>query len=485
VTDDRDTDRRAIEIDTAQLLDLIPDRRWFGSKSRALTGATVLDHVVVDDGPPALAIAIAELSYAEGPSEVYNLPLLVRADGMVADITDDPLRAGVFGSLMVGGAALPGRHGTFRFGGPGLDPMAPAPGTRLVSVVGSEQSNTSLVLDDEVIVKLFRRLEPGPNPDLELNELLTSEGFEHVPAQVGAIYYDSDDDPAMHLDLGIAQQLITDGVDGWDETLEHIRQLYDEIHESDLAEDRSFLTAERGKKIFDAIEELGDATASMHVTLSREDINSALVPEPVTPDDLTAWGRQIESSMARAIERDLDELEGVERAVSAAVARAEQIADAGMKARIHGDFHLGQVMLCPRGWMILDFEGEPARPLEERRAKQSPLRDVAGILRSFSYAASSVLFERADPSADEWKRLEPWADAWEAEARERFLASYMTRAHEGRFLPPDRDDIAALLDVFEIDKALYEIGYELDNRPDWVRIPLRGIAQAINRGAKR
>jgi maltose alpha-D-glucosyltransferase/alpha-amylase len=134
-----------------------------------------------------------------------------------------------------------------------------------------------------------------------------------------------------------------------------------------------------------------------------------------------------------------------------------------------------------RDWVLLDFEGEPARALEERRAKQSPLKDVAGMVRSFSYAATSALFERAQPDSDEWQGLEPWADAWEQLARERFIAAYISKSHEGRFLPADRDDIFAMLDFFEIDKALYELAYERSNRPDWVRIPLRGIARVIAR----
>ena len=132
--------------------------------------------------------------------------------------------------------------------------------------------------------------------------------------------------------------------------------------------------------------------------------------------------------------------------------------------------------------MILDFEGEPARSLEERRAKHSPLKDVAGMLRSIGYAASASLFERAGDDPSEWERLEPWALEWERMARERFLRGYLARSHEGNFLPPDRESQFALLDFFEIDKALYELGYELNHRPDWIHIPLRGIRQVIERG---
>ena len=164
--------------------------------------------------------------------------------------------------------------------------------------------------------------------------------------------------------------------------------------------------------------------------------------------------------------------------------RIRDVEAAGSKTRIHGDYHLGQVIRGLR-WMILDFEGEPVRTLEERRRKHSPLKDVAGMLRSFSYAATSVLFERAEPDSDGWRGLQPWADTWEALARERFLGSYLRKSHEGRFLAPEREVLAALLDFFEIDKALYELEYELRHRPEWVRIPLAGLARVIERGEKR
>jgi len=134
-----------------------------------------------------------------------------------------------------------------------------------------------------------------------------------------------------------------------------------------------------------------------------------------------------------------------------------------------------------RGWLILDFEGEPARSLEERRAKHSPLKDAAGMVRSFAYAATAALYERTSPGESEWNRLEPWARAWEEAARERFLSAYLRTSHEGEFLPSDRGAVSALLDFFEIDKALYEIGYELSHRPEWVHVPLHGISRALER----
>ena len=181
----------------------------------------------------------------------------------------------------------------------------------------------------------------------------------------------------------------------------------------------------------------------------------------------------------------MPELKELTSRIAERINTLSEVEEPGLKIRVHGDYHLGQVLSSTRGWMILDFEGEPARSLEDRRAKQSALRDVAGMVRSFSYAAIAALFERAEPGTDAWLRLEPWADMWEKLARERFLHGYLTRSLEGRFLPADRDTLMTMLDVFEIDKALYELDYEQRMRPDWARIPIRGIAHIIARESAR
>ncbi|HYP22643.1 MAG TPA: alpha-amylase, partial [Actinomycetota bacterium] len=217
--------------------------------------------------------------------------------------------------------------------------------------------------------------------------------------------------------------------------------------------------------------------------LSREESAPDLAPEPVDQLDLREWADGAKSYLARLV-GGVPELEAMSDRIVAQIDKVKTLTAPGSKTRIHGDYHLGQVL---RGlkWMILDFEGEPVRSLEERRTKHSPLKDVAGMLRSFSYAATSALFARAEPDSDEWKRLQPWADTWEALARERFLASYLRKSHEGRFLAQERETLGVLLDFFEIDKALYELEYELGHRPEWVRIPATGIARVIERGEKR
>jgi maltose alpha-D-glucosyltransferase/alpha-amylase len=359
----------------------------------------------------------------------------------------------------------------------GLDPLAASPGTSSIRLVDAEQSNTSIVLDEHVIVKFFRRLAIGPNPDLELNRLLTNEGFAHVPPQVGEVVYEGEIDGVdVTIDLGVAQRFVGDGVEGWKETLVRLSGLYDEIDPEDAREDMSFLVEERTGEFLHSVEQLGDATASLHVLMSREEIEQDLLPEAVSPHDLSEWADRVSVAAEHLGEEGVQ----LKAEIGGRLAAFRDIEDAGLKTRVHGDYHLGQVLMTPRGWMLLDFEGEPARPLEIRRAKQSPLRDVAGMLRSFGYAGSAALMDRADPGTAEWARLEPWADAWERLARDKFLGAYLTRAHEGRFLPGERADLSLMIEVFELDKALYEIEYERHNRPDWLRIPMRGLERLLS-----
>jgi trehalose synthase-fused probable maltokinase len=473
-----------VTTDLTTLIERLPDKRWFGHKGRAVTGMTMLDEAIIEDGPPALVIGIARVDFADGSSSLYQLPLLVHEDGTPEEAEADLDRLRVLGDLMAHGSSIKGSSGVFQFGGPGLDPLARPPGEMSIRLVGSEQSNTSVILDESVILKLFRQLADGPNPDLELSRLLTNEGFAHIPPQVGEVVYEGELEGAeVSVDLGVAQQFVADGVDGWQEALARLNGLYDEVDDADADEDRGALTAERTGEFLHAIEQLGDATASLHVLMAREEIEHDLVPEPVSEHDLVEWATAVSASFTRMQKELPNELGGLEAALSARLDAFRQIEQPGLKTRVHGDFHLGQVLLAPRGWMMLDFEGEPARPLSDRRMKQSPLRDVAGMLRSFGYAAAAALMQRAAPGTDEWARLEVWSQTWEELARDRFLSAYFTRAHEGGCLPSDRNDMLTMIDVFEIDKAVYEIGYEQSHRPGWLQIPLHGLGRALAGGA--
>lgn len=462
----------------------LPERRWFGDKTRTIESVRVLDQATLDEGSEDLVVALVETRFEDGGSSIYHLPLLVAADGTWRDATADPDRLRIFGELMAHPHPIKGEKGTFHFSGPGLDPSSP-PGGSSVRVMSAEQSNTSVVLDDDVILKFFRKVEPGQNPDLEITRLLTNEGFPHIPSQVGEVFYGSRTDSGeLSIDLSIAQRFVSGATEGWTYALEQLDQLYEEVHEADAPEDRAVLIQERCHESLDAMEQLGEVTAALHVLLARTDLDLELIPEPVEEPDLKEWVNSTIERLRTVAERS-GEVAAIADDVEERVERLLTVESSGSKTRIHGDYHLGQVLLAARRWMILDFEGEPARSLEERRMKHSPVKDVAGMLRSFSYAAYASLYARSEPGADEWEQLEPWAIAWEILARDRFLAAYLSRSHEGEFLPQDRDEIAALLDYFEIDKALYELAYEMGHRPDWVRIPLKGIANVLGRKVDR
>lgn len=471
-----------MNINLDQIRERLPDQRWFGGKQREVASLSLLDVGIIEDGPPAFAMAIVTVKYADGGEDLYHLPLLVEEDGTSRDAFEDPERLRVLGELMAHGSSIKGDEGVFQFGGPSLDPSNP-PGADSVRALGAEQSNTSLVLDESVIVKTFRRVAIGSNPELELTRLLTTEGFMNIPGHVGEVTYEAESEEGeIRVDLGVAQTFVAGSVEGWELALEKLDQLYEAIDEADANEDIPFLTEQRAEELLTAAEELGEATAGLHVTLGREQADPELAPEPVGVMDLSHWSAGAAASLIALAQRDLTELRPLVAGIEERIERLKEVTEPGLKTRVHGDYHLGQVIRSIRGWLILDFEGEPARSLEERRAKQSPLKDVAGMLRSFGYAAAASLFARAGDDEAERQRLEPWALTWENLARERFLHGYLTRSHEGDFLPPDRGALFALLDFFEIDKALYELGYELSHRPDWIHIPLRGIRQVIERG---
>jgi trehalose synthase-fused probable maltokinase len=469
-----------VNIDTTRLATDLAGKRWFAGRGRTITDVAVLDHMVIEDGPPAFVVALLTVALDGGDRRLYHAPLLIDDDGFARDALDDPGRLQVLGELMAHGHTLKGDSGAFHFGGPGLDPLSP-PGGTSIRVVSAEQSNSSLVLDEDVILKIFRRVEPGENPDLELIRLLTNEGFEHVPPHVGEILYEGElDGVEVSIDLGIAQRFISDAREGWAEVLHHLNLLYDEVRPEDDADDIRTLIDQRAAPILRCLEELGEATASLHVTLAREEIGPDFTLEPIDEADIHEWADGARERLAR--------LEGEDEAIAAAAraidARIEEFAglgtEAGHKSRIHGDYHLGQALYGNRTWMIIDFEGEPARSLESRRTKQSALKDVAGMLRSFGYAAMVSIFERTERDSDEWRRLQPWAKEWEEIARERFLASYLARSHEGHFLPTDRETLGLMLDFFEIDKALYELEYERAHRPHWAWIPRYGIERVTS-----
>lgn len=467
-------------MDASALLESIAAQRWFAGRGSVVTEVTILDHVKLDPGPPDLILALARVTSSDKTTALYQMPLLVDGKTVVGDAFTDVSRLGVLGRLMAGGESLKGRKGVFRFSGPGLNPLDP-PGGKSVRALKGEQSNSSLVLDNRFFIKVFRRLGAGSNPDLELNRLLTNEGFEGVPPQVGEITYRGSIDGARSTyDLAIAQQVVGRAKNGWTYLLNDVRSLLDSVNEAVSGPGRREFVESHSAETLARLEELGDRSAALHVFLARDDFPSEFSPEPARPADLRSWASSTRSWLKKLSETALRP--AMVEQTKTILEELRTVPDRGTKMRIHGDYHLGQTLLSRRGWSIIDFEGEPTRSLEERRKKHSPLKDVAGILRSLSYASTISLFEQTLPRA---AQAEPWADTWEAAARDHFLVGYRRRSYEGHFLPKDNRSRSLVLAYFELDKALYEINYEQTHRPDWTRVPLRGLRTILRRRRRR
>ena len=437
-----------LHLDESALVEHVRGQRWFGAKSRELVGATVLDVAALREIDPPLYLVLAELRYPEGTHDLYQL--LLGPDEGIHDALSDDSPAREILHLVRSGAKIAGAEGTVEFHAvPGFARLGRelAVGRR----IESEQSNTSVVFDGELILKIFRRLEPGLNPELELLRFLSEHEFPHIPALGGWYAYVG---RPLEATLGIMQAFARGAIDGWELALRELERSPD-----------GFLARLR---------RLGEVTGALHTTLGSEFVDPAFAPEEPSTESLPLLTATIDDE----IESVFSELPEENEALAPIIGSAEdvrerlrgltQLGSIGKLIRHHGDYHLGQVLWASGDWLVIDFEGEPARPLAERRRKRSPLRDVAGMLRSFAYAASAAPILR---------RVEVPAD-WEQRARDEFMAGYMETA-EHTLLPPSDEGIARLLAIFELEKAVYELRYELDNRPDWVSIPVAGILRLL------
>jgi len=381
---------------------------------------------------------------------------------------------------------------------------------RMISRVGSaEQSNTSIIYGRELILKLFRRLQPGENPDVEIGRFLTEIArFPHIPPFLGEISIT----PANGEKTTVAmlQGLVENHGDGWAWFLEQLALVFEKVPVSAPPVETgapSFLRApepmpqqaEAAGPLLEAARLLGKRTAEMHLALSSHTDNPGFSPEPFTAEDLSADAERIEAQLRSTLEALRPQLANLDEATADSAAlllsrrvellgRARSIADekaAGLRIRIHGDFHLGQTLRTgrdgePADFVLLDFEGEPARSLAERRRKQSPLKDVAGMIRSFSYATHAALDRYLERSGEgsqaaASESLGAWARWLENAASAGFLASYRETIAINPALLPPVDQAQALFEAYLLEKALYELLYELNNRPAWLRIPISGI----------
>lgn len=485
----------------------LPRQRWFGAKARRIARVGLWDAAALPgDG---LWLALVRVEYAEGPAEIYTVPLATRgeASGLVAAVgegtdrlalhdalTDESASAALVGLIAEewSGAAGRGRlrcRRTEEFAR-----LLPGP-IGQVRRLAAEQSNTSVVFDNAAILKLFRRLEWGVNPDFEILDFLTRKTrFRGVPVLAGAIEYEAAD--GRLATVATLEAFVPNRGDGWRYTLDHLDAfLRAAAHSPD---DPAVAIRRLAADYLAEARALGRLTAELHLALASRPELPAFAPEPITAEDVRGWVTGMQAHLDRVATAIRNRLEAYPVAVRTAA--HEVLAEAGrfraglqglesldgsgaVKTRLHGDYHLGQVLKTPDGFVILDFEGEPAYPLEVRRAKHCPLKDVGGMLRSFNYAAYAGL-DAVDagerPGAVLATRLEALAAAWEAAVREAFLGGYLATARGGgaRFLPAGDETVERVVAVFELDKAIYELFYELNNRPHWLSIPLAGLRRA-------
>jgi len=324
-----------------------------------------------------------------------------------------------------------------------------------VRPITAEQSNTSLVYDDRLILKVFRRLAPGPNPDAEVTTALVAAGFSHAAAPLVRWQREG-------WDLAFGQQYLSGGSEGWALALTSLRDFYASPG-ADPAQSGGDFASEAAR--------LGRVTAELHLAMARAyGVDRRLLADRYWPDLVAS----VEQRLAPAV-ADLGG--GMAEAAARFSDRLAQVKDPGPAIRVHGDYHLGQVMRTDAGWYVLDFEGEPARPVGERLRPSSPLKDVAGMTRSLDYASRVALGERGGGDIPE---LEAKALAWERHNREAFLGGYRATRQMGDLVPPDEDTWWAVLAAYEMDKALYEVAYELSYRPSWAPIPLAAVTRLLN-----
>jgi maltose alpha-D-glucosyltransferase/alpha-amylase len=492
----------------------LASQRWFGAKSGRIERVAIGEHAEWIPGKDSWLLAIVRLQ-AEAESARYFLPLAIIWEGneervrllghhplarvrrgprpgMLLDAFADEAFCWAMVNAMGAGSDISFGDGRLRFKSTPAFTMLVGGSAEALPVrpLGVEQSNSSVILGDRLILKAYRRLQEGINPELEMGRFLTEMSpFAQVAPVAGYVEYQAADGSVAT--LALLQAFVANQGDGWSYTIDFLeRYLEDQRAEPGEAPK---LQEEAGQAIYmTLISQLGARTAELHQALSRQTGDAWFDPEPVATAELEQWVTRVHAEAAQTLEKiahqqailpeilqaDIDRLlmlrEQMLAEITALVPRDLQT----IKMRYHGDYHLGQVLVVQNDFVIIDFEGEPMRSLAERRGKHSPLKDVAGMLRSFSYAAYAALKRVTAEQPDDWAIYEPHARKWEQQVGRLFLKGYEAAAL-GAPHNPGTPGTRPLLKLFLLEKAFYELRYELDSRPDWVLIPLKGILDLV------
>jgi maltose alpha-D-glucosyltransferase/alpha-amylase len=531
------------ERQKSQLENLLPDhlrkQRWFGAKARTIKNLTIRESIrIPSEGPLLGALVFVQVDYVQGDPDVYLLPTCF-AEGAAAEelrsaapgliIVDVKVQENGASGVLYDGVGNPSfcralletigsrRRVTGQAGEVagvrtvafkrilGTDPI-PIP-----AVAKAEQSNSSILFGEKFVLKLYRRIEPGISPEVEIGEFLTDQQFPHAPALAGTLQYSVPGQESRS--LAVAHAFVPNARDAWNTTLDALGRFYERIGTLDprtqpppfnpplLAgpvQDLPVNVQELVGTFIESARLLGDRTAALHLSLASDGEKPRFAPEPFTPHyvrGLFQSMRNLAVHNFRLLRRQLKNLPPETLATAEKVAGLEgeiirryrplyERRISAKRTRIHGDFHLGQVLWTGKDFTIIDFEGEPAVALTERRIKRSPLRDVAGMIRSFHYATYSGLYqhlERGSATQENLHAFEAWGQLWYRVVTATYVRAYLQGLGSSDILPKAPEEIQLLLETYLLNKAVYELGYELNNRPDWLMIPMRGILELLER----
>ncbi len=498
----------------------IHNARWFGSKARSFRNLKVTEQLPISPSADGARLWLVQVNYLDAPSETYTIPVEIASgesahsiaqsapQAIVAHfassngavlcdaIWDSAFRSNLFEAI-VQRRTLRAQEG--QFVGVVKDDLEPQdPGVSEKSyVLNAEQSNSSMLFDNKFFLKLYRKLEDGVNPDVEITRFLTERTeFPNVPAFVGALEYRrAKAEPTV---VCLLQRAVANEGDVWTLTVDALGRYYDRVLErkadfqNETAPPGPLLDELIGGVYPEKVKLLGQRTGELHLALASRSDDPAFAPEPFNAMAQRSVYQSMRTSLRRAftfLEKKLSDVPAKFRSEAREVlaaekeilAREKRLLDrrtSAAKIRIHGDYHLGQLLYTGKDFVILDFEGEPARPLSDRKMKRSALRDVAGMMRSFQYAAYAALWQPAMRKEDV-PFLERWADLWYRHTSSVFLQSYLHTTASAIFIPKNSEDFQIMLEAYLLDKAVYEIAYELNNRPNWVIIPIRGIKHIL------
>jgi maltokinase len=479
----------------------IARQRWAGAHGRTVESTTVVDAAVISTAAPILLHTLTAVTYTDGATVRYVLPLGVREPGdalaerapeFVIPWAEAPTPMLLYDA--VGDAAyiewlleaireervLETSSGTLRCSCP--DPLALDTGSlSSIRPLRVEQSNTSVQVGDALFLKHLRRVEPGPSQELEMSDALAASGFTHIAPLLGRVVWASGTEPPSPLVL--VQRFLHNSSEGWALAMTSLRDLYataEGMGAADAVERRAAVDDQDAAFLAESMR-LGKVVAQMHLALG--DAGAAMATAPLTPATLSAWAAAMTDELDSLLSRPdaaLDPLRAVRDNVVAHFDDMRDLPSGGLLTRVHGDLHLGQLLRVDTGWVVLDFEGEPGRTPAQRRELSTPLRDVSGMLRSFDYAAAAAIAERTAPDSDEARVLFGFGDAWADANRDAFWSAYLEAIGSDPVLP-EPGPALVIRRAFEVQKAVYEIGYELGHRPTWAEIPIRFLL----RGAVR